>query len=226
MKRKQIVTVDNVSKEFHVGSSTVQALKNISLTIEEGDFVAVMGSSGSGKTTLMQVIGTLLSPDQGKLIVAGERTALLDDDALSCFRNETIGFVFQFFHLQAFYSAWENVALPLVFANVALAERRSRSREALCDVGLAGRIDHKPEQMSGGEMQRVAIARAMINEPKLLLADEPTGNLDRDTGKRVLEILSKINKERGVTVILVTHDEKLTEFARRVIRMDNGEVLQ
>ena len=224
MSNDAIIRVEGANKEFHVGPSTVLALRDVDLEVKKGEFIVVMGTSGSGKTTLMQIVGGLLSPDSGRVTVAGRELADLDDEELSAFRNETIGFVFQFFQLQSFYTAEENVALPLIFANVPPAERRRRAAEAISDVGLEDRLHHRPDQMSGGEMQRVAIARAMINRPQLLLADEPTGNLDRATGERILELISAFNRERGVTVLLVTHDEKVAHYAQRVIKIDNGEI--
>ena len=224
METEPIICVEGATKEFHVGASTVLALRDVDLQVAPGEFIVVMGTSGSGKTTLMQICGGLLSPDSGRVTVANRELAGLDDEELSAFRNETIGFVFQFFQLQSFYTAEENVALPLIFGNVPPAERRRRAKEALSDVGLEDRTHHRPDQMSGGEMQRVAIARAMINNPKLLLADEPTGNLDRATGERILELISAFNRERGVTVLLVTHDEKVARYAQRVIKIDNGEI--
>ena len=224
METEPIISVEGATKEFHVGASTVLALRDVDLQVAPGEFIVVMGTSGSGKTTLMQICGGLLTPDSGRVTVANRELAGLDDEELSAFRNETIGFVFQFFQLQSFYTAEENVALPLIFGNVPPAERRRRAKEALSDVGLEDRTNHRPDQMSGGEMQRVAIARAMINNPKLLLADEPTGNLDRATGERILELISAFNRERGVTVLLVTHDEKVARYAQRVIKIDNGEI--
>jgi len=220
-----LIRLEGVSKEFHVGPSTVLAMRDVDLDVQPGEFIVVMGSSGSGKTTLMQVIGGLLTPDRGRVTVAGRELAGLDDDALSAFRNQTIGFVFQFFHLQPFYTAVQNVALPLVFGNVPPAERRRRALEALADVGLSERAHHRPDQMSGGEMQRVAIARAMINQPSVLLGDEPTGNLDRATGERILELIAAFNRERGVTVLLVTHDDHVASYAGRVIKIDNGALV-
>ena len=203
----------------------MQALRGVNLHIREGSFEAIMGPSGSGKTTLIQLIAGLLSPTAGEVVVSGENLNHLDDEKISAFRNRTIGFVFQFFNLPSYYTAVDNTALPLVFAGVDEHARRARARALLAEFGLQERLDHKPDQLSGGEAQRVAIARALINNPKIILADEPTGNLDRDTGTHVMELLQRINHERGVTVLMVTHDEKAAAFAQRVIRIEKGELV-
>jgi putative ABC transport system ATP-binding protein len=219
-----MIHLENVSVEYRLKSERVQALRNLNLHIREGGFEAIMGPSGSGKTTLIQLIAGLLTPTAGKVIVSGENLRQLNDQQISAFRNRTIGFVFQFFNLPSFYTALDNVALPLVFAGVPEHDRRVRARTLLGEFGLEERVMHKPDQLSGGEAQRVAIARALVNNPKIILADEPTGNLDRDTGTRVMELLQKINHERGVTVLLVTHDEKAAAFAQRIIRIEKGEL--
>ncbi len=224
MNENKIISLCNVVKEFHVGAGTVMALRGVSLDIEKGDFVLVMGASGSGKTTLMQVIGGLLSPCSGAVSVAGELLSDMNDDTLSAFRNHSLGFVFQFFQLLPFLTAVENVALPLVFSGVSRAERNKRALSVLSDMGLSHRAHHRTNEMSGGEMQRVAIARAMINEPSVLLADEPTGNLDRATGERILELIRSINRDRHVTVVMVSHDHSITSYAHRLITIDNGEI--
>jgi putative ABC transport system ATP-binding protein len=219
-----MIHLENVSVEYRLKSERVLALRNLNLHIREGGFEAIMGPSGSGKTTLIQLIAGLLTPTTGDVVVSGENLRLLNDRQISAFRNRTIGFVFQFFNLPAYYTAIDNVALPLVFAGIAEQDRRTRARELLREFGLEERMAHKPDQLSGGEAQRVAIARALVNKPKIILADEPTGNLDRDTGTRVLELLQKINRERGMTVLLVTHDEKAAAFAQRIIRIEKGEL--
>ncbi|MBM3858349.1 MAG: ABC transporter ATP-binding protein [Verrucomicrobia bacterium] len=217
-----MIRLDNVSVTYRLKGESVEALRNASLALDGGSFVAIMGPSGSGKTTLIQVIAGLLTPTAGNVIVSGQNLRQLDDRAISEFRNRTIGFVFQFFNLPSYYTALDNVALPLVFAGVSETERRERARALLDEFGLGDRAIHKPEQLSGGEAQRVAIARALINNPKIILADEPTGNLDRDTGFRVMALLQRINRERNVTVLLVTHDEKAAAFADRVLRIEKG----
>ena len=219
-----MIRLENISVEFRLKSERVQALREVTLHISEGGFEAIMGPSGSGKTTLIQLIAGLLTPTAGEVIVSGEHLSAMDDEKISAFRNRTIGFVFQFFNLPRYYDAVDNVALPLVFAGVDERHRRERARTLLAEFGLQERLDHKPDQLSGGEAQRVAIARALINNPKIILADEPTGNLDRETGTHVMELLQRINRERGVTVLMVTHDEKAAAFAQRVIRIEKGEV--
>ena len=216
--------MENVSVEYRLKSERVQALRNVTLHLLEGSFETIMGPSGSGKTTLIQLIAGLLTPTAGEVIVSGEHLRRLDDAKISAFRNRTIGFVFQFFNLPGYYDAVDNTALPLVFAGVDERHRRERARALLTEFGLRDRLDHKPDQLSGGEAQRVAIARALINNPKIILADEPTGNLDRETGTHVMELLQRINRERGVTVLMVTHDEKAAAFAQRVIRIEKGEL--
>jgi putative ABC transport system ATP-binding protein len=219
-----MIRLENISVEYRLKSERVQALRDLNLHVGEGSFEAIMGPSGSGKTTLIQLIAGLLTPTAGDVIVSGENLNRLDDEKISAFRNRTIGFVFQFFNLPSYYTAVDNVALPLVFAGVDERTRRERARTLLTEFGLQDRLAHKPDQLSGGEAQRVAIARALITNPKIILADEPTGNLDRDTGTHVMALLQKINRERGVTVLTVTHDEKAAAFAQRVIRIEKGEL--
>jgi putative ABC transport system ATP-binding protein len=219
-----MIRLENISVEYRLKSERVQALRDVTLHIREGSFEAIMGPSGSGKTTLIQLVAGLLTPTAGEVIVSGERLSQMDDEKISAFRNRTIGFVFQFFNLPSYYNAVDNTALPLVFAGVDERQRRERARLLLAEFGLGERLDHKPDQLSGGEAQRVAIARALITNPKIILADEPTGNLDRETGTHVMELLQRINRERGVTVLMVTHDEKAAAFAQRVIRIEKGQV--
>ncbi|MGO9528753.1 MAG: ABC transporter ATP-binding protein [Verrucomicrobiia bacterium] len=220
-----MIRLENISVEFRLKNERVQALRGVTLRILEGGFDAIMGPSGSGKTTLIQLIAGLLTPTAGEVIVSGEHLSQMDDEKISAFRNRTIGFVFQFFNLPSYYNAVDNAALPLVFAGVDERHRRERARALLAEFGLQERLDHKPDQLSGGEAQRVAIARALINNPRIILADEPTGNLDRETGTHVMELLQRINRERGVTVLVVTHDEKAAAFAQRVIRIEKGELV-
>jgi putative ABC transport system ATP-binding protein len=219
-----MIRLENISVEYRLKSERVLALRNVNLHIRDGSFEAIMGPSGSGKTTLIQLIAGLLTPTSGNVVVSGENLNNLDDGKISAFRNRTIGFVFQFFNLPGYYTAVDNAALPLVFAGVDEGTRRTRARALLSEFGLQERLEHKPDQLSGGEAQRVAIARALINNPKIILADEPTGNLDRETGTHVMELLQRINRERGVTVLMVTHDEKAAAFAQRVIRIEKGEL--
>ncbi len=219
-----MIHLEHVSVEYRLKAERVQALRDVQLHVREGGFEAIMGASGSGKTTLIQLIAGLLAPTAGDVIVTGQNLRQLTDREISTFRNRTIGFVFQFFNLPSCYTALDNVALPLVFAGVSERERRVRARTLLKEFGLGDRLAHKPDQLSGGEAQRVAIARALVGDPKIILADEPTGNLDRETGMHVLELLQKINRDRGVTVLLVTHDEKAAAFAERIIRIEKGEL--
>ncbi len=219
-----MIHLENISVEYRLKSERVQALRNVNLHIAEGNFVAIMGPSGSGKTTLIQLIAGLLTPSAGEVIVSGENLRQLNDEKISAFRNRAIGFVFQFFNLPGYYNALDNVALPLVFAGVDERARRGRARELLTEFGLTERMLHKPDELSGGEAQRVAIARALVIYPKIILADEPTGNLVRDTGTHLMDLLQRINRERSVTVLLVTHDEKAAAFAQRVIRIEKGEL--
>ena len=201
---------------------SVDALRGVSLTIDEGDYAAIIGPSGSGKSTLMHLLGCLDRPTTGTLRVRGQDVSTLDDSALAELRNRTIGFVFQAFQLLPRTTALENVALPLVYRGVRRAERRRRAEEALAAVNLSHRMTHRPTQMSGGEQQRVAIARALVGEPAVLLADEPTGNLDTVNGDEVMAILERLNKERGVAVVLVTHEAEIAARARRIIRVRDG----
>jgi putative ABC transport system ATP-binding protein len=220
-----MIRLENISVEYRLKSERVQALRNVTLHLREGSFEAIMGPSGSGKTTLIQLIAGLLTPTAGEVIVSGENLSAMDDAQISAFRNRTIGFVFQFFNLPSYYNAVDNTALPLVFAGVDERSRRERARALLAEFGLQERLDHKPDQLSGGEAQRVAIARALITNPKIILADEPTGNLDRETGGHMMELLQRINRERSVTVLMVTHDEKAAAFAQRVIHIEKGELV-
>ena len=221
-----MIQLENVSVEYHLKKETVVALRDVSLKIPQGSFMAVTGPSGSGKTTLMQLIGGLQTPSSGKVVVAGHKLDEFDDEKMASFRNSTVGFVFQFFNLPSYYSAAENVALPLVFAGVPKDIREAKAKELLSSFDMSDRAQHKPDQLSGGEGQRVAIARTLAGDPKIILADEPTGNLDRATGTRMMELLLQVNRERGVTVIVVTHDEKVTTFADEIIRIEKGELVE
>jgi putative ABC transport system ATP-binding protein len=200
----------------------VQALRGVSVRIEPGDYLAVVGPSGSGKSTLMHLLGALDRPTSGTLRVGGRDVAALDQDELARVRNETIGFVFQAFQLLPRTSAVDNVAMPLVYRGVRRSERRRRAVAALEAVGMGHRLDHTPNQLSGGEQQRVAIARALVGDPQVILADEPTGNLDTRTGAEVLGLLERLNAERGVALVVVTHDRELAARARRQVRMRDG----
>ena len=222
--RYAIEAVD-VVRSYRMEGVQVEALRGVSLGIAEGEYVAVTGPSGSGKSTLMHLLGALDRPTSGRLLIGGMDTTRLDDAGLARVRGTEIGFVFQAFQLLARTSARDNVALPLVYRGVGRAERRRRAVEALEAVGLGHRLTHRPTQLSGGEQQRVAIARALVGEPRLVLADEPTGNLDTANGHEVLAVLERLNRERGVAVVLVTHDGEVAARATRLVRMRDGEIV-
>jgi putative ABC transport system ATP-binding protein len=216
------IVATEVSRTYELDGVSVQALRGVSLTIEPADYLAIVGPSGSGKSTLMHLLGGLDRPTTGRLVIGGRDVATLSPPEMARLRNEVIGFVFQAFHLLPRTSAVENVALPLVYRGVGARERRARAREVLDRVGLGHRADHRPNQLSGGEQQRVAIARALVTDPSVLLADEPTGNLDTVTGDSVLALLESLNSSSAVAVVLVTHDRDVASRARRRIVMRDG----
>ncbi|MFP5040405.1 ABC transporter ATP-binding protein [Parasediminibacterium sp. JCM 36343] len=216
-----VILLESIMKSYFMGSQAIPVLKGISLNIEKNEYVALMGPSGSGKSTLMNILGCLDSPTGGTYILNGKDVSKMPDDDLAEVRNTEIGFVFQQFNLLPRLSAAENVALPLIYAGVNKKERMERAMEALNKVGLADRSHHKSNELSGGQIQRVAIARALVNNPSLLLADEPTGNLDSKTSIEVMEIFGKI-QEAGNTVVLVTHEEDIASYAHRVVRLKDG----
>ena len=213
----------DLRKTYHVGDQMVQALDGLDLDIHANEYVALMGPSGSGKSTLMNMLGCLDSPTSGKYILNGQDVSRLDDDALADIRNREIGFVFQTFNLLPRYTAVENVALPMIYGGYSKAERDARAREVLTQVGLGDRMDHKPNELSGGQRQRVAVARALVMKPSIILADEPTGNLDTATSLEVMQLFSDI-QEAGNTVILVTHEEDIAACAHRTVRLRDGKV--
>ena len=220
-----ILNLQNIYKDYQQEKLVVPVLKDVSLTVEEGEYVAIMGPSSSGKTTLMNIIGCLDRPTSGTYELAGENVLKLKDRELSDLRLKSIGFVFQSFQLMPRESAVENVALPLSYAGVRKKERRDRATKALERVGLGDRVNFRPTQLSGGQKQRVAIARAMVNHPKILLADEPTGALDSKSGEQIMELFDSLNEE-GVTIVMITHDPKIAAKAKRIIRIIDGEIYE
>ena len=218
-----LIQVDEVWKTYQVGEQQVHALRGLTVDIEQGEYTALMGPSGSGKSTLMNMLGCLDTPTSGRYHLAGEDVGTLDDDALAEIRNRRIGFVFQTFNLMPRYTAMENVALPLVYAGASKVDREARAKEVLRQVGLEDRMDHRPNELSGGQRQRVAVARALVNQPDLLLADEPTGNLDTKTSLEIMALFGEIHAA-GNTVVLVTHEEDIAAYAHRVVRLRDGVV--
>ena len=218
-----IIVAEGLTKDYHLGPHTVHALRGVSVTIERGEFIAVMGPSGSGKSTFMNLLGCLDTPTAGRYVLDGEDVAGLSSDALAQIRNAQIGFVFQQFNLLRRTTALENVELPLLYAGVPARERRARARARLSAVALADREDHQPSQLSGGQQQRVAIARALVNDPAVILADEPTGNLDSRTSVEVLALLQRLNRE-GLTIVLVTHEPDIAAYAGRILSFRDGRL--
>lgn len=219
----KVIEIHNIVKNYQVGSVIVRALRSVSITIDRNEYVAIMGPSGSGKSTLMNLLGCLDTPTSGSYILNGIDVSKMEDDYLAEIRNKEIGFVFQTFNLLPRYTALENVTLPLIYAGVPKHEREALAIETLDQVGLGDRMTHKPNELSGGQRQRVAIARALVNKPSIILADEPTGNLDSKTSIDIMGLLDAIHK-KGNTVILVTHEEDIAKYAHRIIRLFDGEV--
>lgn len=217
-----LVVVDNIRKTYSLGDVEVHALQGVSFSIEEGEFVSIMGASGSGKSTLMNILGCLDVPSEGRYILGGEDVSSLKPDQLADIRKSTIGFVFQGFNLLSKMSALENVELPMLYNGVGAKERKDHAMKALERVGLENRADHEPQQLSGGQQQRVAIARALVNDAPLILADEPTGNLDSRTSEDVMKLFVKLNMETGKTIIQVTHEPDMARFGRRIITFKDG----
>lgn len=221
---RPVIQLDHIHKTYTMGDVDVLALRGVSLTIREGEFVAIMGASGSGKSTMMNIIGCLDRPTRGTYILDGQDVSELSKDERADIRCQKIGFIFQGFNLLSRTSALENVELPMLYAGVPTAQRDERAMEALAAVGLAGREQNHPNQLSGGQQQRVAVARSLVNNPALILADEPTGNLDSRTSIEVMEIFQKLNRERGITLVLVTHEPDIAQYAQRVVVFKDGRI--
>lgn len=220
-----LIEARKLTKVYSLGDVDVRALDGISTTIEKGEFVAIMGQSGSGKSTFMNVLGCLDTPTEGSYLLDGADTGGFSRDELAEIRNKKLGFVFQGFNLLSRTSALENVELPLLYNGHSSRERQEKARHALASVGLEGREDHHPNQLSGGQQQRVAIARALVNDAPIILADEPTGNLDTKTSSEIMELFVKLNRESGLTVILVTHEADIAKFSQRIIRFSDGRIV-
>ena len=219
----EVIKLNDIAKHYRVGTQTVLALRTVTLTINRGEYVALMGPSGSGKSTLMNILGCLDTPTHGQYVLNGTNVSQMDDNRLAEIRNKEIGFVFQTFNLLPRSSALENVMLPLVYAGFSKVRRTEQAMKALDDVNLTDRVEHKPNELSGGQRQRVAIARALVNNPSIILADEPTGNLDSKTSIEIMGLFEEIHKA-GNTVIIVTHEESIAKHAHRIIRLWDGEV--
>ena len=222
----EVTRIENVTRTFRLGEIETQALRNVSLSIERGEFTGLVGPSGSGKTTLLQLIGCLDQPTSGHIYIDGTEVSRLNRNQRAGVRRSTIGFIFQFFALIPTLSAYENVEMPLILIGQSASRRRERVMELLESVDLTSRADHRPDQLSGGEQQRVAIARSLATEPALILADEPTANLDTANGTQVMEIMTRLNQETGVTFVFATHDPRVISYARRIITLRDGRIVE
>lgn len=220
-----MIQIENLRKHYKLGGEIVKAVDDISFEIKDAEMLAIIGPSGSGKSTTMQILGGLDRPDSGRVVVDEQDIAKLSRGKLAQYRNKKIGFIFQTFNLQPHLTAIENVELPLLFSQVSRRKRREMAKEALVKVGLADRLNHRPNELSGGQRQRVSIARALVNKPSIIFADEPTGNLDSKTGQSILELLRKLNKEEKVTIIIVTHDEYIARSTDRIIQIRDGKII-
>lgn len=221
-----LVLVDNLERSFNMGQQTVHVINGITMTIQRGEMVAIIGASGAGKSTLLHILGTLDRPTKGEVLFEGQNMFAVSETALASFRNTRIGFVFQFHHLLPEFSALENVYLPALIQKMPKNAAIESAKSLLAEVGLANRFDHKPGELSGGEQQRVAVARALIRQPDLVLADEPTGNLDTHTGDELFDLLRKLNKTLGTAFVIVTHNEKLSHQTDRLIHLQDGQILE
>ncbi len=224
-ERSPVIETRDLHKIYQLGSVEVHALNGVSVAVDRSEFVAVMGASGSGKSTFMNLIGCLDQPTSGSILLEGQDVATMSRDELAVARNKRIGFVFQGFNLLARTTALENVALPMLYASIPTEERESRAREALVSVGLGERLHHRPTELSGGQQQRVAIARALVNRPSLILADEPTGNLDSASSKEIMQLFRGLNEARGISIVLVTHEADVAAWAKRVITFRDGAIV-
>ncbi len=220
-----LIEMTDIKKDYHLGETVVHALKGIDLNIDKGEFVAVWGPSGSGKTTLLNLVGAIDEPSTGKLIVEGQEVALLSDNRRTDLRNSSIGFIFQGFNLIPVLSALENVMLPLEIKGTSLSEARSKALKRLDEVGLSDFVSHRPDKMSGGQQQRVAIARALVTGPSIVIADEPTANLDSDTSRSIIGLMQNLNKKEKTTFVFSTHDQRLLDQVERLIRLEDGKIL-
>ncbi len=218
-----VISLDQIVKNYYIGTITVEALRSVDLKINENEYVAIMGPSGSGKSTLMNLVGCLDTPTSGTYILNGTDVSQMDDNRLAEIRNKEIGFIFQTFNLLPRYTALENVTLPLIYAGRGKAERVEKAKQTLSEVGLGDRMDHRPNELSGGQRQRVAVARALVNNPSIILADEPTGNLDSKTSVDIMRLFGQIH-ELGNTIVLVTHEESIAKYAHRIIRLLDGKI--
>lgn len=219
-----MIELKGVSKVYELGGEKIFALDHIDLKVDKGDFIAIVGPSGSGKSTLANIIGGLDEPDEGEVLADGANIAKVNDSALSDFRNKKIGFIFQSFNLQPTYTALENVMIPLIFAKIPPGMRKKRAEECLKAVGLADRMNHRPNQLSGGQRQRVCIARALANSPEVIIADEPTGNLDSKKGQEIVSLLKELNQKAEITLIVITHDSSVARQAKKVIEIQDGRL--
>jgi putative ABC transport system ATP-binding protein len=222
----EVAKVENVTRTFKIGEVETRALRGVDLTIENGEFTALVGPSGSGKTTLLQLLGCLDQPTSGKVLINGKDVTKLNRNQRADLRKSALGFIFQFFALIPTLTAYENVEMPLLLDHHTPSERRDRVNQLLESVGLADRAHHRPDQLSGGEQQRVAVARALASNPSLILADEPTANLDTENGRQVMEIMQKLNKETGVTYVFATHDPRVIKYAKRIVTLRDGLIVE
>jgi putative ABC transport system ATP-binding protein len=219
-----MIELKNVTKIYELGGEKIFALDDVTLNINEGDFIAIVGPSGSGKSTLANIIGGLDTPDSGRILIDRQNISELSDDEISNYRNQKVGFIFQTFNLQPTYTALENVMIPLMLARVSLKDRKKKAASCLDAVGLDNRMNHLPSQLSGGQRQRVCIARALANNPKIVIADEPTGNLDSKKGAEIMDLLKLLNKESGITLIVITHDQHVAAEASKIITLKDGQI--